>query len=119
MRITSSVVQFAADAASELSDGWFHVSVGGDIGHGTRYIAGHRQLVWVGRGANVQAVAFYLGVINGYGSITSAGPRLRSILLEASQRRDFAEWYAMGMHEAKFRQQTIAERAALADQPNR
>ena len=50
MRITPTRVRAIADELHELSDGVMgSVQVGGDIGHGTRYIDGRRMLVGLGR----------------------------------------------------------------------
>jgi hypothetical protein len=65
MRITEHVVQRVAEYAKEFTGGAFRMNgIGGDIGHGTRYIDGVRQLVWLGKSNGARkACAYYLGAI--------------------------------------------------------
>lgn len=73
MRITHTVVETVAKHAAEFTGGAFQLQgIGGDIGHGTRYIDGIRMLVWVGRGASRQAAAYYIGGMLGWARHTGA-----------------------------------------------
>lgn len=63
--ITESKVRTVSDQAAQMSGGWFGLqAVGGDIGHGTRYIDRRIQLVWQGNGASRQAASYYLGIVD-------------------------------------------------------
>lgn len=63
--ITENKVRTVSDHAAHMSGGWFGLAgIGGDIGHGTRYIDRRIQLVWQGKGASRQAASYYLGIID-------------------------------------------------------
>lgn len=67
MRITGAVVARIAADAEEFTEGAFvFQGVGGDIGHGARYLDGVRQLAWVGRGASQEAAMYYIGGMLGW-----------------------------------------------------
>lgn len=62
MRFTGSVVTWAAEWASTVTNGAVRFGyVGGDLGYGVRYVDGVRQLVWLGRYGAREATAYYLG----------------------------------------------------------
>lgn len=78
-RFTPDIVQALARAADVVRGvpGEYYgcLQVCGDIGHGTRYIASHRELMWLGRGAARQAAAYYLGLIDAYRATAYLGLR--------------------------------------------
>lgn len=62
---TEAKVKAISDHAKAISGGAFGLqAVGGDIGHGTRYIDGRRDTVWTGRRGSREAASYYFGVID-------------------------------------------------------
>ena len=71
--ITEGKVRTVSDQARAMSGGWFGLqAVGGDIGHGTRYIDSVQQLVWQGRNGARQAASYYLGIVDALNSDAGA-----------------------------------------------
>jgi hypothetical protein len=61
LRFTETVVRRAAEWARKVTGGKFTLqAVGGNIGHGVRYIDGVQQLVRLGRYGAREAAAYYL-----------------------------------------------------------
>jgi len=68
--ITEGKVRTVSDQAHAMSGGWFGLGgVGGDIGHGTRYIDSLQQIVWLGKnGGSRQAASYYIGIVDALNS---------------------------------------------------
>lgn len=60
LRYTSTLVETVAREAQEVTSNAFRYGwTGGDIGNGTRYVDGIRQLVWLGNTGSREAAAYY------------------------------------------------------------
>ncbi|WP_431881856.1 hypothetical protein [Micromonospora chalcea] len=69
MKITEHVVKAVSDHVKEVTTAMVGESwrmglgyIGGSTGHGTRYVDGRQQLVWLGAREAPQAAAYYYGV---------------------------------------------------------
>ncbi|MFF7198279.1 hypothetical protein ACFZAM_31790 [Streptomyces sp. NPDC008079] len=103
MRISQAVVQKIANYAKEVSDGEFRLAgIGGDLGHGVRYIDGRSHIIWLGKSGNVQAASYYHGIVEAYdkGPVSDRPAWVQELGWALRNRNGFEKWHNKGMDEA-------------------
>lgn len=115
MRVTAAKIIKAIDHISAATDGAYQAQAGGSYvkESGTRYVAAAQQIVYDSSlGENRAALAFFLGVMDGYGILTGEWADWREALNTPAYGKHFDNGREDARQMKRFTEVKAAKRAA-------
>jgi hypothetical protein len=116
MRVTSTRVLKAIEFIATTTDGAYRAQAGGSLRKesGTRYIAAVQQIVYDSTlGENRAALAFFLGVMDGYGILTGEWADWRENLSADEYTKHFND----GRHDARAMKRVTSQKKEQTTMP--